>query len=91
MLPAAWATCVDVGRSHAGAVSGAMNCAGQAGGALFTTLYGYMVGYFGSFNTAIIPMASMMLISAVVFLLIDPTRPLVPEESSAAEERPACV
>ncbi|MGH9672708.1 MAG: MFS transporter, partial [Bryobacteraceae bacterium] len=31
MLPVAWAVCLDVGRKYAGAVSGAMNTAGQIG------------------------------------------------------------
>lgn len=90
MLPAAWATCVDVGKEYAGAVSGAMNSAGQAGGAIFAALYGYLVVGWGSYNRPIIPMAVMMLISAVVFLFINPTRPLVPADSSAPEEQPAC-
>jgi MFS family permease len=89
MLPAAWAVCVDIGNEYAGAVSGAMNCAGQAGGALFTTLYGYWVVDWGSYDKPIIPMGVMMLISAGVFLLINPTRPLVPPSPSAAEEQPA--
>jgi ACS family glucarate transporter-like MFS transporter len=90
MLPAAWAVCVDIGKEHAGAVSGAMNCAGQAGGALFTALYGYLVTGMGSYDKPIIPMACMMLVSSVVFLLINPARPLLPAVAGPPEERPAC-
>jgi ACS family glucarate transporter-like MFS transporter len=32
MLPSAWAICADLGKEHSGAVSGAMNSAGQLGG-----------------------------------------------------------
>jgi len=90
MLPAAWATCVDIGKNHAGAVSGAMNTAGQAGAFLFSVLYGYLVTAWGSYDLAIIPMAIMMLLSAGVFLLIDPTRPLLPADAPALEEQSAC-
>ena len=31
MLPVAWSICVDAGGEHAGAISGAMNTAGQVG------------------------------------------------------------
>ena len=32
MLPSAWALCIDLGKQHAGAISGAMNTAGNIGG-----------------------------------------------------------
>ena len=34
MLPSAWALCLDIGGTHAGAVTGVMNTAGQLGGFL---------------------------------------------------------
>jgi hypothetical protein len=50
-----------------------------------------MVTSWGSYDKPIIPMASMMLVSAVVFLLINPARPLLPTVTGPAEEQPACV
>src|SRR5205823_259993 len=43
MLPSAWAICLDIGRNHAGVVTGAMNTAGQLGGFVCSVLFGYMV------------------------------------------------
>jgi hypothetical protein len=76
MLPAAWAVCLDVGRRHAGAVSGAMNSAGQAAGCICMSLYGYMIVSFG-YELPLILFAVNMFIGAIFFALIDPTQPLV--------------
>ena len=92
MLPASWAICLDVGKRYAGAVSGAMNTAGQAAGALCMVLYGYFIQWFGNYEYPLVVFAISMFISAFFFLLIDPTRPLLPEtpEPQPAAE-PACV
>jgi MFS transporter, ACS family, glucarate transporter len=89
MLPAAWALCLDVGGRHAGIVSGAMNSAGQFAGFLCTVLYGYAVTWTGSYDTPLYLIAAMVFVSAVLFLLIDPARPIVCEADSPvdAEER----
>lgn len=79
MLPVAWAVCLDVGRKYAGAVTGAMNMAGQFGSFLSAVAFGYMVRYFASYDMPLIPMAVMLVISAFLFLRIDPTKQLVPE------------
>jgi len=82
MLPVAWAVCMDVGKKYAGAVSGSMNMAGQIGSFLSSVLFGYMVEWFGGdYNKALIPLASMLLVSAYLFTRIDPTRQLVPEKA----------
>jgi MFS transporter, ACS family, glucarate transporter len=79
MLPAAWATCVDLGGRYSGAVSGAMNTAGQAGGFVCTVLFGYSVKAFGSYDIPIFIIAGMVMLSAGLFWLIDPSKPLVPD------------
>jgi MFS family permease len=82
MLPVAWAVCMDVGKKYAGAVSGSMNMAGQVGSFLSSVLFGYLVEWFGNdYNKALIPLASMLLVSAYLFTRIDPTRELVPEQT----------
>jgi MFS transporter, ACS family, glucarate transporter len=94
MLPASWAICLDVGKRYAGAVSGAMNTAGQITGCLCMVLYGYMVKGFGSYDAPMPIFAACMFISAVLFALIDATRPLIPADEVAAIEKPkepACV
>jgi len=84
MLPAAWAVCLDVGQKYAGTVSGTMNMAGQIGSFTSAVAFGYMVNYFHNYNTPLIPLATMLLISAVLFLRIDPTQQLIPETASTA-------
>jgi MFS family permease len=92
MLPCAWAICLDVGRHYSGAVSGAMNTAGQAAGYICTVLFGYLVAAYG-YDRPLLFLAPNLLIAAVLFAFIDPTKPLVPEIASpaSATEEPACV
>jgi MFS family permease len=78
MLPAAWSVCIDVGRRHGGAVSGAMNTSGQAAASICMALSGYLVAWFGH-ELQLIIFAIHMFIGAALFALIDPTRPLLAE------------
>lgn len=79
MLPVAWAVCLDVGRKYAGAVTGAMNTAGQIGSFATSVTFGYLVSYFGSYDAPLIPMGILTGISALLWLKIDPTHQLVKE------------
>ena len=76
MMPASWATCIDIGGKYAGSVSGAMNMAGQAGSFLSSIVFGYMVVYFKSYDLPLIPMAIALFISSAMWLKIDPTKSL---------------
>ncbi len=91
MLPVSWAVCLDVGKKYAGAVTGAMNMAGQFGSFLSAVAFGYFVKISGSYNAALFPMAGMLFISALLFLRIDPTRQLVPETPQAPSPEPGRV
>jgi len=79
MLPVAWAVCLDVGRKYAGTVTGAMNTAGQIGSFLTSVAFGYLVQNFNSYDAPLYPMAAMTAISALLWLKIDPTIPLIRE------------
>ena len=79
MLPAAWAVCLDTAPKYAGAVTGAMNTAGNLGGFVCTVLFGYLVTGFGSYNAPLFVIAAMLLVSSALFSRIDPTKPLVSE------------
>ena len=79
MLPAAWAMCLDIGGRYGGAVSGAMNTAGQAGGFVCTVLFGYLVKAFGDYDVPIFIIAGMVMISAWIFWRIDASKPLIAE------------
>lgn len=76
MLPVAWSICVDIGGQHAGAVSGAMNMSGQMGSFISSVAFGYFVELFGSYDLALIPLAVMLILGGVVFILIDPRKTL---------------
>jgi sugar phosphate permease len=89
MLPVAWAVCLDVGRKYAGAVTGAMNTAGQIGSALTAYTFGKLVQSTGSYDVPLYPMAIMTAISAILWLKIDPTHQLVPEEQKTELKRAA--
>jgi MFS family permease len=82
MLPVAWAVCLDVGRKYAGAVTGAMNTAGQIGSFLSSVVFGYLVRWFASYDAMLWPMAGMLAISALLWLKIDPTKELAPEKAA---------
>lgn len=77
MLPSAWAICLDIGGRHTGAVTGAMNTAGQLGGFLCTVLFGYIVALTGSYHLPLILISAMLAFSALLFSRIDPSRPLL--------------
>jgi ACS family glucarate transporter-like MFS transporter len=85
MLPSAWAICLDISGPHAGAVTGAMNTAGQFGGFLCTVLFGYIVGQFNDYNLPLFVIAGMVALSAFLFTRIDASRPLTP----VADSQPA--
>jgi ACS family glucarate transporter-like MFS transporter len=84
MLPVSWSLCLDVGRKYAGAVTGAMNMAGQIGSFLSSVAFGYLVDYWHSYNKPLVPMALMLFVSAILYLKIDPTEQLIAEQEQVA-------
>lgn len=84
MMPAAWAFCLDIGGRHVGAVTGAMNSAGQAGSFLTTVAFGYMVSAFGSYDLPLVPIVVMSAISTLTWLKLDPTKKLFAEDPAEA-------
>ena len=79
MLPIAWSLCVDIGGKHSGAISGAMNTAGQIGSLFSSVLFGYLVEWLGSYDRALLPLSAMLLVSGVLFATIDPADPVLKE------------
>ena len=77
MLPSAWALCIDLGKQHAGAISGAMNTFGNIGGFFCGILFGYLVQASGNYNLPLYMIAGMLLISAVLFSFINPEKPII--------------
>jgi MFS family permease len=83
MLPVAWAICLDIGGDHAGVVTGVMNTAGQFGGFVCSVLFGYIVAETASYQIPVWGVAVMVMIAALLFSRIDPTRRLLPEPTPA--------
>ena len=77
MLPSAWALCIDLGKRHAGTLSGAMNTAGNIGGFCCGILFGELVQQSGNYNLPLYMIAVMLIISAVLFFFINPEKPIV--------------
>lgn len=76
MMPSAWATCLDISGERVGAVSGAMNMAGQAGGFSGSVAFGYIVSASGSYDLPLFPIALLTGFAALMWLKIDASRPL---------------
>lgn len=75
-LGAAWGTCIEVGRDHAGVVSAAMNTSGQIGSLLCPLIVAYSVEWFKSWSLPLYLMGFLFLLGAVCWLIIDPQRPV---------------
>ena len=71
-LAPAWATCVDLGRENAAAVSAVMNTSGQIGSLLCPLVVAYALKWFGSWNLSIYLMGILFLIGTVAWYLIRP-------------------
>jgi MFS family permease len=77
ILAVCWAACLDIGRQHAGTVSGTMNSFGQIGGVVAPVLVGWLVQEFGSWQLPLLISAGYYVVSGLLWLLIDAERPLV--------------
>jgi MFS transporter, ACS family, glucarate transporter len=75
------AVCLDTGRKHAGAVFGFMNTAANAASAVSSVIFGYLVGYFGSYNAPFVPMVAILCVGAWLWLKVDPTHQFLEEST----------
>lgn len=73
-LGAAWGTCLDVGGSHAGVVSAAMNTSGQVGSILCPIVVIRLKNLTGDWNSPVLLIAGLFVIGAVGWAMIDPRR-----------------
>ena len=71
-LPVAFATCIDIGRSRAGLVAGAMNFAGQLGAFFLAVAFGKIVDATGNYNTPLYFIAIILFFSSLLWLRINP-------------------
>ncbi|HKH61336.1 MAG TPA: MFS transporter [Flavitalea sp.] len=71
-LPVAFATCIDIGRSRAGLVAGAMNFAGQLGAFFLAIAFGKIVDSTGNYNLPLYFIAIVLFLSSLLWLRINP-------------------
>lgn len=74
--------CIDVARKFPGSMGGAMNTAAHVGAFLSGVMFGYVAKVSGSYDRPLILMASVLGFGALMWLKIDPTQELVPEDQS---------
>jgi MFS family permease len=82
-ISAAWAVCLDVGRRHAGVITGFMNGVGNIGGTVSPIVIGKVLAARpGAWAAPFYVMAAVFVVGAVMWLLIDPRRSVVEEPAS---------
>ena len=76
-LGACWAVCLDIGRDHAGVVTGCMNTFSNLGGVLTPLVVAYAVDRWQSWTFPFYVTAAVYAVGAVIWLMIDPEQPIV--------------
>ncbi len=71
-LSACWAVCLDIGRNHAGVVTGYMNTVGNLGGLVTPLVFGYAVERLGSWTLPFVITSAVYAVGAIAWLFIDP-------------------
>jgi len=84
-----WAVPMDTGGKYSGTVSGMMNMAGNIGGALSPTVFGFLAQY-GSWQAPFIVAAVLLVIGAAVWAFwLDPDRSVVDADGRSISGRAA--
>ncbi len=86
-LPVTWAASMDLGQSHSGAVSGALNTAGQLGASIVSVVVGYLIGW-GGYNAPLVVIGSLLLVASALWLRVDVTKPLFADNSEEKRHDP---
>ena len=77
VMPAAWASTMDIGGRYSGTVSGAMNMMGSIAGASSTVVVGYLLAWTaGNWTLTFYISAAIYLIGAVCWLFLDSHTPI---------------
>ncbi|MBC7783399.1 MAG: MFS transporter [Burkholderiales bacterium] len=88
-LAPSWSFCIDIGKRHAGLVSGTMNMAGNIGSFLTALAFPYLLVWTGSTLPFFFVAAGLNLLGAGLWLLADPRRALEQDPSTADGATPA--
>jgi sugar phosphate permease len=72
-----FSTCVDIGGDNAGTVAGIMNFFGQTGAFFLAISFGKLADLTHSFTVPLYVLAVVLFIGSLLWLLVDPTKPLI--------------
>jgi len=70
----AFSTCVDIGRSKAGTVTGIMNFSGNIGAFFLAIMFGKIVDITHNFNAPLFVVSGVLLTGSLMWLAVDPTK-----------------
>jgi len=73
-LSPSWSFCIDIGKEHAGAVSGTMNMAGNLGAFVTIIAFPYLYEWFGSFQPFFYVCMALSAIAVILWLSMDPLK-----------------
>lgn len=76
-LPPSWTLCVDIGKQHAGTVSGAMNMAGNIGSFITALAFPYLQAWTGSVTPFFFLGAALNVLGVILWSRIKADQPLV--------------
>ncbi|UXX79079.1 MFS transporter [Reichenbachiella carrageenanivorans] len=79
-LSPSWSFCMDVGKANAGAVSGAMNMAGNVGSFVTAILFPYLIKWTGTADTFFIISGVFVAIAILAWLLMNPSKSILNEK-----------
>jgi ACS family glucarate transporter-like MFS transporter len=73
-LSASWAACIDIGGGHTAVLSASMNTTGQIGSILSPVVTGWVVTHFSNWQTPLLIMGSLYVLSAILWMFVDPRK-----------------
>lgn len=73
-LPVAWAVATDIGREHAGSISGTMGLAGQLGSAIMASAFGFILHATGSYEFPVRIIGVFVIIGGLLWFKIDASK-----------------
>jgi MFS family permease len=77
VMPGAWGAAMDVGGRHAGTLSGAMNMAGNIGGAMSPLMIGYLLKQtHNDWDVTFYVSAAVYFAGSIFWFLLDPVTPI---------------
>lgn len=77
VMPGSWGACMDVGGKYAGTLSGAMNMAGNIGGALSPLIIGHLLQItHNNWDLTFYVSAAVYFTGAFIWLFLDPVTPI---------------